>query len=223
MFSVPQSQRKWTKAPSPSPPPFALQTDRPWVTSWSVPVVVTTSVLVWARSATAWHVLRMSPSGFPPLIACTPSAEGKELVVHRNTWTHDRETDVPSTICCSYPGLLIIPQSIPDSTIHRICRCYRQNRFPVVCWRHSRTKAVLLRSAGLHAKGVVSFFKSPNAPTAGRTFIDGFMGQEIWFLHCSGHCVTWSTFQVRDRNRLTLWNFLYMQRKLTFSVKHLKV
>ncbi|XP_054911397.1 myotubularin-related protein 5 isoform X1 [Poeciliopsis prolifica] len=70
------------------------------------------------------------------------------------------------TVCRSYPGLLIVPQSIVDSTIQRISRCYRQNRFPVVCWRHSRTKAVLLRSAGLHAKGVVSFFKSPNAPTA---------------------------------------------------------
>lgn len=68
----------------------------------------------------------------------------------------------------SYPGLLIVPQSIPDSTIQRISRCYRQNRFPVVCWRNSRTKAVLLRSAGLHAKGVVGFFKSPNAPTAGK-------------------------------------------------------
>ncbi|XP_028278967.1 myotubularin-related protein 5 isoform X6 [Parambassis ranga] len=70
------------------------------------------------------------------------------------------------TVCRSYPGLLIVPQSIPDSTIQRISRCYRQNRFPVVCWRNSRTKAVLLRSAGLHAKGVVGFFKSPNAPTA---------------------------------------------------------
>ncbi|KAK2858733.1 hypothetical protein Q5P01_003353 [Channa striata] len=70
------------------------------------------------------------------------------------------------TSCRSYPGLLIVPQSIPDSTIQRICRCYRQNRFPVVCWRNARTKAVLLRSAGLHAKGVVGFFKSPNAQTA---------------------------------------------------------
>ncbi|XP_067346350.1 myotubularin-related protein 5 isoform X5 [Channa argus] len=69
-------------------------------------------------------------------------------------------------VCKSYPGLLIVPQSIPDGTIRRISRCYRQNRFPVVCWRNSRTKAVLLRSAGLHAKGVVGFFKSPNAPTA---------------------------------------------------------
>uniref|UniRef100_A0A3Q3GVL5 SET binding factor 1 n=1 Tax=Labrus bergylta TaxID=56723 RepID=A0A3Q3GVL5_9LABR len=70
------------------------------------------------------------------------------------------------TVCRSYPGLLIVPQSIPDTTIQRICRCYRQNRFPVVCWRNSRTKAVLLRSAGLHAKGVVGFFKSPNAPSS---------------------------------------------------------
>ncbi|CAF94656.1 unnamed protein product, partial [Tetraodon nigroviridis] len=70
------------------------------------------------------------------------------------------------TLCRSYPGLLIVPQTIPDTTIQRICRSYRQNRFPVICWRSSRTKAVLLRSAGLHAKGVVGFFKSPNAPAA---------------------------------------------------------
>ncbi|KAJ8006976.1 hypothetical protein DPEC_G00112780 [Dallia pectoralis] len=76
------------------------------------------------------------------------------------------------TVCRSYPGLLIVPQSITDSTIQRISRCYRQNRFPVVCWRNSRTKAVLLRSAGLHAKGVVGFFKSPNAPSAGPSQTD---------------------------------------------------
>uniref|UniRef100_A0A8C9SV30 SET binding factor 1 n=1 Tax=Scleropages formosus TaxID=113540 RepID=A0A8C9SV30_SCLFO len=70
------------------------------------------------------------------------------------------------TVCRSYPGLLIVPQSIPDSTIQRISRCYRQSRFPVVCWRSSRTKAVLLRSGGLHGKGVVGFFKSPNAPSS---------------------------------------------------------
>ncbi|XP_031415031.2 myotubularin-related protein 5, partial [Clupea harengus] len=76
------------------------------------------------------------------------------------------------TVCRSYPGLLIVPQSVPDSTIQRISRCYRQNRFPVVCWRNSRTKAVLLRSAGHNAKGVVGFFKSPNAPTAGPSQAD---------------------------------------------------
>uniref|UniRef100_A0A674JZB6 SET binding factor 1 n=1 Tax=Terrapene triunguis TaxID=2587831 RepID=A0A674JZB6_9SAUR len=70
-------------------------------------------------------------------------------------------------VCRSYPGLLIVPQSIQDNTIQRISRCYRQNRFPVICWRNSRTKAVLLRSGGLHGKGVVGLFKSQNAPTAG--------------------------------------------------------
>uniref|UniRef100_A0A7M4FTI6 SET binding factor 1 n=1 Tax=Crocodylus porosus TaxID=8502 RepID=A0A7M4FTI6_CROPO len=67
----------------------------------------------------------------------------------------------------SYPGLLIVPQNIQDNTIQRISRCYRQNRFPVVCWRNARTKAVLLRSGGLHSKGVASLFKAPNAPTSG--------------------------------------------------------
>lgn len=83
----------------------------------------------------------------------------------------------------SYPGLLIVPQSIPDTTIQRISRCYRQNRFPVVCWRNSRTKAVLLRSAGLHAKGVVGFFKSPNAPTAGtlRKALVGMLSPALFF------------------------------------------
>lgn len=67
----------------------------------------------------------------------------------------------------SYPGLLIVPQNIQDNTIQRISRCYRQNRFPVVCWRNARTKAVLLRSGGLHGKGVAGLFKAPNAPTSG--------------------------------------------------------
>ncbi|KAM7056155.1 myotubularin-related protein 5 isoform 1-T1 [Acridotheres tristis] len=75
-------------------------------------------------------------------------------------------------ICRSYPGLLIVPQSIQDNTIQRISRCYRQSRFPVVCWRNSRTKAVLLRSGGLHGKGVVGLFKSPNAPTPGPSQAD---------------------------------------------------
>nr|XP_056701885.1 myotubularin-related protein 5 [Euleptes europaea] len=75
-------------------------------------------------------------------------------------------------VCRSYPGLLIVPQSIQDNTLQRISRCYRQNRFPVVCWRSSRTKAVLLRSGGLHGKGVVGLFKSQNAPASGPSQAD---------------------------------------------------
>ncbi|KAM4747939.1 myotubularin-related protein 5 [Rhinophrynus dorsalis] len=75
-------------------------------------------------------------------------------------------------VCNSYPGLLIVPQSIQDNTLQKISRCYRQNRFPVVCWRSPRSKAVLLRSGGLHGKGVVGLFKSTNTTTAGPSQTD---------------------------------------------------
>nr|XP_048300810.1 myotubularin-related protein 5 isoform X2 [Myodes glareolus] len=75
-------------------------------------------------------------------------------------------------ICRSYPGLLIVPQSIQDNALQRVSRCYRQNRFPVVCWRSGRSKAVLLRSGGLHGKGVVGLFKTQNTPSPGQAQTD---------------------------------------------------
>ncbi|XP_073508693.1 myotubularin-related protein 5 isoform X8 [Phyllobates terribilis] len=75
-------------------------------------------------------------------------------------------------VCNSYPGLLIVPQTIQDNTLQKISRCYRQNRFPVVCWRSPRSKAVLLRSGGLHGKGVVGLFKSPNTAGTGQSQTD---------------------------------------------------
>ncbi|KAL2775408.1 myotubularin-related protein 5 isoform 2 [Daubentonia madagascariensis] len=75
-------------------------------------------------------------------------------------------------ICRSYPGLLIVPQSVQDNALQRVSRCYRQNRFPVVCWRSGRSKAVLLRSGGLHGKGVVGLFKTQNAPSPGQSQAD---------------------------------------------------
>ncbi|XP_069621574.1 myotubularin-related protein 5 isoform X6 [Ranitomeya imitator] len=75
-------------------------------------------------------------------------------------------------VCNSYPGLLIVPQSIQDNTLQKISRCYKQNRFPVVCWRSPRSKAVLLRSGGLHGKGVVGLFKSPNTAGTGQSQTD---------------------------------------------------
>ncbi|GAB1299725.1 Myotubularin-related protein 5 [Apodemus speciosus] len=72
----------------------------------------------------------------------------------------------------NYPGLLIVPQSIQDNALQRVSRCYRQNRFPVVCWRSGRSKAVLLRSGGLHGKGVVGLFKAQNTPSPGQAQAD---------------------------------------------------
>uniref|UniRef100_A0A3Q3XA42 Uncharacterized protein n=1 Tax=Mola mola TaxID=94237 RepID=A0A3Q3XA42_MOLML len=66
------------------------------------------------------------------------------------------------SVCRSYPGLLVVPQAVQDSSVHKVARCYRHNRLPVVCWKHPRTKAVLLRSGGFHGKSVVGLFKSQN-------------------------------------------------------------
>uniref|UniRef100_A0A8D0AHQ0 SET binding factor 2 n=1 Tax=Sander lucioperca TaxID=283035 RepID=A0A8D0AHQ0_SANLU len=64
------------------------------------------------------------------------------------------------SLCRSYPGLLVVPQAVQDSSLHKVARCYRHNRLPVVCWKHPRTKAVLLRSGGFHGKSVVGLFNS---------------------------------------------------------------
>ncbi|NXE13300.1 MTMRD protein, partial [Lophotis ruficrista] len=65
----------------------------------------------------------------------------------------------------SYPGLLVVPQSIQDSSLQRIARCYRHNRLPVVCWKNTKNSTLLLRSGGFHGKGVVGLFKSQNTHT----------------------------------------------------------
>ncbi|XP_063049319.1 myotubularin-related protein 13 [Engraulis encrasicolus] len=62
----------------------------------------------------------------------------------------------------SYPGLLVVPQCVQDSSLQKVARCYRHNRFPVATWRHPRSKALLLRSAATHSKSVVGLFKSQN-------------------------------------------------------------
>uniref|UniRef100_A0A8C2J7V0 SET binding factor 2 n=1 Tax=Cyprinus carpio TaxID=7962 RepID=A0A8C2J7V0_CYPCA len=56
------------------------------------------------------------------------------------------------SLCRSYPGLLVVPQTVQDSSLHKVSRCYRHNRLPVVCWKHPHTKTVLLRSGGFHIK-----------------------------------------------------------------------
>uniref|UniRef100_A0A3Q2P2E7 SET binding factor 2 n=1 Tax=Fundulus heteroclitus TaxID=8078 RepID=A0A3Q2P2E7_FUNHE len=70
------------------------------------------------------------------------------------------------SLCRSYPGLLVVPQAVQDSSLHKVARCYRHNRLPVVCWKHPRTRAVLMRSGAFHGKSVVGLFKSQNTSSA---------------------------------------------------------
>uniref|UniRef100_A0A670I5R3 SET binding factor 2 n=1 Tax=Podarcis muralis TaxID=64176 RepID=A0A670I5R3_PODMU len=71
------------------------------------------------------------------------------------------------SLCRSYPGLLVVPQCVQDSSLQRVARCYRHNRLPVVCWKNSKTSTLLLRAGGFHGKGVVGLFKSQNTQTSG--------------------------------------------------------
>ncbi|XP_036181251.1 myotubularin-related protein 13 isoform X8 [Myotis myotis] len=73
------------------------------------------------------------------------------------------------SLCRSYPGLLVVPQAVQDSSLPRVARCYRHNRLPVVCWKNSRSGTLLLRAGGFHGKGVVGLFKSQNSPQAAPT------------------------------------------------------
>uniref|UniRef100_A0A8C7U4V5 SET binding factor 2 n=1 Tax=Oncorhynchus mykiss TaxID=8022 RepID=A0A8C7U4V5_ONCMY len=100
------------------------------------------------------------------------------------------------SLCRSYPGLLVVPQSVQDSSLQKVARCYRHNRLPVVCWKHPRTKAVLLRSGGFHGKSVVGLFKSQNQSSTGTVHTHtvpvkslntySFQGFSLfyYFLHC---------------------------------------
>ncbi|GIY74573.1 myotubularin-related protein 5 [Caerostris extrusa] len=70
------------------------------------------------------------------------------------------------SICRSYPALLVVPQTINDESIRKICRCHRHGRFPVITWRHPRTKSLLLRASCFHGKGVIGMLKSHPSSTS---------------------------------------------------------
>uniref|UniRef100_A0A8C4V8K4 SET binding factor 2 n=1 Tax=Falco tinnunculus TaxID=100819 RepID=A0A8C4V8K4_FALTI len=79
------------------------------------------------------------------------------------------------SLCRSYPGLLVVPQSVQDSSLQRVARCYRHNRLPVVCWKNTKNSTLLLRSGGFHGKGVVGLFKSQNTHPTGEQMQLGFL------------------------------------------------
>jgi myotubularin-related protein 5/13 len=62
-------------------------------------------------------------------------------------------------LVCSYPAMLVVPYNVTDDSIRRLTRCHRHSRIPVITWRHAKTKALLLRGAGFHGKGVIGMFK----------------------------------------------------------------
>uniref|UniRef100_A0A8D2LIY0 SET binding factor 2 n=1 Tax=Varanus komodoensis TaxID=61221 RepID=A0A8D2LIY0_VARKO len=90
------------------------------------------------------------------------------------------------SLCRSYPGLLVVPQCVQDSSLQRVARCYRHNRLPVVCWKNAKTSTLLLRAGGFHGKGVVGLFKSQNTQTSGGCLFplqDILVGRLYFYMH----------------------------------------
>ncbi|CAH1786112.1 unnamed protein product [Owenia fusiformis] len=97
------------------------------------------------------------------------------------------------SVCRSYPALIVVPQSVSDDSIRKFSRSHRQYRFPVITWRHDKTKAVLLRASGFHTKGVMSMLKSHShhhqpTPSASLSELSTSVEQEKYF-----HAVVSST------------------------------
>ena len=65
----------------------------------------------------------------------------------------------------SFPPLLVVPGRISDDSLRRFARCHRQNRFPVVTWRHVTSRALLLRGSAFHARGVMDIIRRHQVPT----------------------------------------------------------
>ena len=54
----------------------------------------------------------------------------------------------------SYPPRLVVPLSYADADICKLAPLYRENRFPVLCWRHPGNQGALLRSGSFPRKRV---------------------------------------------------------------------
>ncbi|KAK7481835.1 hypothetical protein BaRGS_00026861, partial [Batillaria attramentaria] len=95
-----------------------------------------------------------------------------------------RLTTVNSTYsaCRSYPALLAVPQSVSDESIRKFARCHRQYRFPVITWRHPRTKALLLRASGFHSRGPMGMLRHNPGTGASSGEASSSIEQEKYFL-----------------------------------------
>ena len=65
----------------------------------------------------------------------------------------------------SFPPLLVVPGRISDDSLRRFARFHRQNRFPVVTWRHVTSRALLLRGAAYHGRGVMDIIRRHQVET----------------------------------------------------------
>ena len=59
----------------------------------------------------------------------------------------------------SLPALLVVPGKISDDNLKRLCKIHKQNRLPSITWRHSSSKALLIRGSSYHSRSVMSIIR----------------------------------------------------------------
>lgn len=73
------------------------------------------------------------------------------------------------TVCRTYPALVVVPALTTDENIKRICKGYRGNRFPVITWRHPKTRAVIVRGSAFSRKDVMGILRGQSG--TGKLFV----------------------------------------------------
>jgi myotubularin-related protein 5/13 len=51
--------------------------------------------------------------------------------------------------------MFVIPKNISDECIRKNAKCHRQNRLPIIVWRHPQAQSLLLRSSSFLGKGII--------------------------------------------------------------------
>ncbi|XP_052066679.1 myotubularin-related protein 13-like isoform X4 [Mytilus californianus] len=84
-------------------------------------------------------------------------------------------------VCRSYPALIVVPLSVTDDSIKKLARTHRQYRFPVITWRHPRTKALLIRASGFHSRGLMGMLKHDTTSGTAGSETSSSIEQERYF------------------------------------------
>lgn len=95
--------------------------------------------LEWLQHRPAYRDLQRQGLGhFPGTFSVRQSREGFKLSM----------VNAKYQLCRSYPAMLVVPAVTGERALARLGRGHREGRFPVITFRHSATRALLLRAGG---------------------------------------------------------------------------
>ena len=69
----------------------------------------------------------------------------------------------------SLPSLVVVPGRISDDSLKKFSKVYKQGRFPCVTWRHPESRALLLRGASYHARGMMHMLRRHQGEQGGQS------------------------------------------------------